>query len=51
MIDIDNNTVSLDLFKNVLNLIKDKPESSQDVIDSFSDNQFKSKNKSFRLYW
>jgi len=45
MIDIDNNTVSLDLFKNVLNLIKDKPESSQDVIDSFSDNQFKSKTK------
>ncbi len=31
------------LFRNVLNAIKDLPESSLDIIDSFSDNQFNSK--------
>lgn len=31
------------LFRNVLKVIKDRPESSLDIIDSFSDNQFNSK--------
>jgi len=31
------------LFRNVLKAIKDRPESSLDIIDSFSDNQFNSK--------
>ena len=33
------------LFRNVLKTIKEIPELSQDLIDSFSDNQFKSKGK------
>jgi hypothetical protein len=33
------------LFRNVLKAIKEKPEHTRDIIDSFSDNQFKSKKK------
>jgi 16S rRNA A1518/A1519 N6-dimethyltransferase RsmA/KsgA/DIM1 with predicted DNA glycosylase/AP lyase activity len=41
MIDIENNTIDLDIFKNVLREIKNS--NRLDIIDSFSDNQFKSK--------
>lgn len=44
MIDFENNTISLDLFKNVLKEIKNT-DRSNDIIDSFSNNQFKSKRK------
>lgn len=37
------------LFRNVLKVIKDRPESSLDIIDSFSDNQFNSKKTLLRL--
>jgi hypothetical protein len=33
------------LFRNVLKVIKEKPDSCLDIIDSFSDNQFKSKSR------
>ena len=37
------------LFRNVSKVIKDRPESSLDIIDSFSDNQFNSKKTLLRL--
>ena len=37
------------LFRNVLKVIKGRPESSLDIIDSFSDNQFNSKKTLLRL--
>ena len=37
------------MFRNVLKVIKDRPESSLDIIDSFSDNQFNSKKTLLRL--
>lgn len=43
MIDLTNNTVSLDLFKNVLRVIKQRPAQAESLIDSFSDNQFSAK--------
>lgn len=49
MIDINNNTVSLDLFKNVLTAIKEHSPYALDIIDSFSENQFKAKSKLIEL--
>jgi len=43
MIDLVNNTISLDLFRKVLKEIKNQSTLYLDMIDSFSDNQFKSK--------
>lgn len=47
MIDLKNNTIDLDLFKRVLKEIKNGnelgPNVAADIIDSFSNNQFKSK--------
>ena len=36
------------LFRNVLKVIKDRPEQTKEIIDSFSDNQYKTKNKLLR---
>jgi len=44
MIDFEKNIISLDLFKRVLKELKDINRTN-DIIDSFSDNQFKSKKK------
>jgi len=41
MIDLENKTIDLDLFKRVLREIKNSDRT--DIIDSFSDNQFRSK--------
>ena len=47
MIDLKNNTMNLDLFKRILKEIKNGNELglnvAADIIDSFSNNQFKSK--------
>lgn len=43
MINLDENIVSLDLFRRVLREIKNSGRT--DIIDSFSDNQFKSKSQ------
>ena len=43
MIDLKNNTIDLDLFKRVLKEIKNEPTLYLDIIDSFSNDQFKSK--------
>ena len=47
MIDLKNNTIDLDLFKRVIKEIKNSkelgPDVGNDIIDSFSNNQFKSK--------
>lgn len=48
MIDFENNTISLDLFKNVLKELKNT-DSASDIIDSFSNNQFESKGKLLEL--
>lgn len=48
MIDFENNTISLDLFKHVLKEIKNT-DRADDIIDSFSSNQFKSKGKLLEL--
>jgi hypothetical protein len=48
MIDFEKNTVSLDLLKRVLKEIKNT-DRSIDIIDSFSDNQFKSKKRLLEL--
>ena len=45
MIDFEKNTIDLDLFKNIIREIKENPDQSADIIDSFSFNQFKSKSK------
>lgn len=42
MIDLENNIISLDLFKSVLKEIKNT-DRAYDIIDSFSNNQFNSK--------
>ena len=47
MIDLKNNTVDLDFFKRVLKEIKNNHERSEDILDSFSQAQFDSKNKLF----
>ena len=36
------------LLRNVLKVIKDRPEQTKEIIDSFSDNQYKTKNKLIR---
>jgi hypothetical protein len=48
MIDFEKNIISLDLFKQVLKGLKDINR-ADDIIDSFSDNQFKSKKKLLEL--
>jgi hypothetical protein len=45
MLDLKNNTISLDLFKRVIREIKNNPDRSLDIIDSFSNNQFLEKGK------
>ena len=45
MLDLKNNIISLDLFKRVIREIKNNPERSLDIIDSFSDYQFLEKAK------
>ena len=47
MINLQKNTLDLDLFSKVLKAIKDTDRT--DIIDSFSDNQFKSKIELLRL--
>lgn len=51
MLDIKSNSISLELFKNVLKTIKEYPDLTPDIIDSFSDNQFKSKSKLLNLLY
>ena len=43
MINFEHNTVDLNLFKNILRQIRFEPDRALDIIDSFSENQFKSK--------
>ena len=43
MLDFKNNIVDLDLFKRILKEIKNEPSLASTIIDSFSENQFKSK--------
>lgn len=45
MIDFQENTIDLDLFKNIINEIKENPTFADDIIDSYSNNQFLSKQK------
>ena len=47
MIDLEKNTIDLDLFKNVLREIKNSNRT--DILDSFSDNQFKSKTQLLKM--
>lgn len=53
MIDLEKNTISLDLFKKILKEIKNSHEienlKKEDIIDSFSNNQFESKGKLIKL--
>ena len=49
MINLENNSISLDLFHCILKEIKNRPEHTVDIIDSFSKNQFKSKGKLLEL--
>lgn len=43
MIDLDANSIDIELFSRVLTVIKNRPEHAPYIIDSFSRNQFKSK--------
>jgi hypothetical protein len=45
MIDLKNNIIDLNLFKNVLRELKENSENFLDIIDSFSKNQFAEKIK------
>ena len=45
MIDLKNNVIDLNLFKNVLRELKENSENFLDIIDSFSKNQFAEKIK------
>lgn len=45
MIDFDDNTIDLELFCRSIKEIKENSHLSDDIIDSFSENQFKSKTK------
>lgn len=49
MIDFDKDTISLTTFQNVINELKENREYAQDIMDSFSSNQFKSKKKLIEL--
>ena len=50
MIDLKNNTLDLNFFKRIIREIKNNPEQSADLIDSFSENQFRSKIKIFESF-
>lgn len=43
MLDFKNNIIDLDLFKRILKEVKNEPSLALTIIDSFSENQFKSK--------
>lgn len=43
ILSIDNKNIDFDLLYNILTIIKDYPELEDDLLDSFSDNQFASK--------
>lgn len=45
MIDLKNNIIDLNLFKNILRELKENSENFLDIIDSFSKNQFEEKIK------
>jgi hypothetical protein len=45
MIDLKNNIIDLNLFKNILRELKENSENFLDIIDSFSENQFAEKIK------
>lgn len=45
MIDFENESIDLNLFKNIINEIKENSAFADDIIDSYSDNQFLSKKK------
>jgi SAM-dependent methyltransferase len=49
MLHIENNTINLDLFQNIILEIKENEEYAYDIIDSLSANQFKSKIKLLEL--
>jgi len=49
MIDLVNNTINIDLFHRILKEIKNRPEQTDEIIDSFSKNQFRSKGKLLEL--
>lgn len=50
MIDLKNNTLDLNFFKRVIREIKNNKERSLDIIDSFSENQFRSKIRIFDAF-
>jgi SAM-dependent methyltransferase len=50
MISIKDNTVNLNFFKRIIREIKNNQERSADLIDSFSENQFRSKGKIFEAF-
>lgn len=50
MIDVKNKTIDLNLFKRVIKVIKNNTERSDDIIDSFSENQFRSKIRIFDAF-
>jgi len=46
MIDFDNNTIDLDFFKSIIReLFADDYDRREDLLDSFSENQFKAKSQ------
>jgi SAM-dependent methyltransferase len=50
MIDLKNSTIDLHFFKRVIREIKNNTERSADIIDSFSENQFRSKIRIFDAF-
>jgi 2-polyprenyl-3-methyl-5-hydroxy-6-metoxy-1,4-benzoquinol methylase len=50
MIDLSNNTLDLNFFKRVIREIKNNPDRAAELIDSFSENQFRSKIKIFESF-
>jgi SAM-dependent methyltransferase len=50
MINLRNNTIDLNFFKRIIREIKNNPDRSADLIDSFSENQFRSKIKIFQAF-
>lgn len=49
MLNLENNSLDLDLFKRVLKEIKNEPARYLDIVDSFGDKQFQSKGKLLEL--
>jgi len=49
MIDFDKDIISLNFFQNVINELKENSDHAQDIMDSFSANQFASKQKILEL--